>query len=191
MKKEKLFETIGEINEYYVSEAHMTAKKSGPRWLGWGVMAACLALVVMAATVAMPAMLNNTNASPIVGVETIEETGLGQSYVYRIDEGIFSTYAGGKVISEEKIGEKIADVSITAGWRNNTEMSWISLETLRGEVYSIDGISADVAVALKFLDKGDAVTTTHYYVITNPDADLSSVEEYVIHPFSPNNAGDE
>ena len=117
--------------------------------------------------------------------------GLGESYVYGIEKGKFSSYTSGKVISEDKIGEKIEDVSVAAGWRNNTEMTWISQETLRAEVYSIDGISADVAVALKFIDKGDALTTTHYYVITNPNADLTSVEEYVIYPGFPNNAGDE
>ena len=49
----------------------------------------------------------------------------------------------------------------------------------------------DIAVALKFLDKGEAVTTTHYYVILNPNADWSVVEEYVIAPIVPNNPGDE
>ena len=55
----------------------------------------------------------------------------------------------------------------------------------------INGVSSDVAVALKFLDKGEAVTTTHYYVILNPNADLSIVEEYIITPIVPNNPGDE
>ena len=115
---------------------------------------------------------------------------LGESYIYRINESRFSTYTGGKVIAEDKIGEKIEDVSVTAGWWNNTEMVWISQETLRGEVYSIDGISEDVAAALKFMDKGDALTTTHYYVITNPSADLTDVEEYVIQPIFPNRVDD-
>ncbi len=42
------------------------------------------------------------------------------------------------------------------------------------------GIDNNVAVALKFVDKGEAVTTTYYYVIMNPNADLSAVEEYII-----------
>jgi len=117
--------------------------------------------------------------------------GLGKSYIYSVDESRFSTYEGGKVIAEDKIGDKIEDITVTAGWRDNEEMTWLPLETLRGEVYSIDGISEDVAVALKFIDKGEALTTTHYYVITNPNADLTAVEEYVIHPGFPNNASDE
>ena len=66
MKKEKLYETIGDINENYVNEAHMTAKKSRPGWLKWGAMAACLALVVMVATVAMPMMSDNGNTTPTI-----------------------------------------------------------------------------------------------------------------------------
>ena len=44
---------------------------------------------------------------------------------------------------------------------------------------------------MRFIDKGEAVTTTHYYVIINSDADLSSVEEYVREPIIQNNPDDE
>ena len=44
---------------------------------------------------------------------------------------------------------------------------------------------------MKFVDQGEAVTTTHYYVIMNPNADLSAVEDYIIAPIVPNNPGDE
>jgi hypothetical protein len=47
MKKEKLYEAIGEINENYISDAHQTAKrKSNRAWLQICVMAACFALIV-------------------------------------------------------------------------------------------------------------------------------------------------
>lgn len=117
--------------------------------------------------------------------------GLGESYVYSIDEGPYSSYMAGKVIDEAGIDTKIADVTVSAGWRNNTDGTMLSQENLRGEVYSIQEVSTDVAIALKFLDKGEALTTTHYYVILNPDADLSAVSEYVIVPFAPNHPGDE
>ena len=48
-----------------------------------------------------------------------------------------------------------------------------------------------MAVAIKFLDKGDGVTDTHYYVIMNPEADLSVVEEYIIDSITPNTSGEE
>ncbi len=105
-----------------------------------------------------------------------------QSYIYVIDTGDFSEYVGGKVIDKDKIGKKLADVTLTAGWKSTTDGDWLSQEKLRGELYFINGINTNVAVALKFLDEGEALTTTHYYVIMNPNADLSSVEEYIITP---------
>lgn len=119
------------------------------------------------------------------------EAVLSEAYFYNVSEGVFSTYIlCGKVISEDKIGSKIDDVSVSAGWKNNAN-EWLTTETLRAEVYLINDISKDVAVALKFIDKGDALTTTHYYVIMNPEADLTPVKEYLIRPLEPNNTGDE
>ncbi len=123
-----------------------------------------------------------------------EAFGYVKRYFYKVDEGDFSTYIGGRVISEDKIGEKIADVSVTAGWEtwvgtNLTET--VPTENLRAEIYSIVDISNDVAVALKFNDKGEALTTTRYYVIMNPNADLTAVEDYIIIKAVPNNYGDE
>ncbi len=105
----------------------------------------------------------------------------GESYVYSVKEGAYSAYAAGKVIEESRIGDKIEDVSVMGGWRNNSDGTWISQEQLRAEVYAIRDVPREVAVALKFLDKGDALTITHYYVIMNPAADLSAVADYVIH----------
>jgi hypothetical protein len=117
--------------------------------------------------------------------------GHGQSYLYSVDEGPFADYIGGKVIEEEKLGEMIEDVTLTAGWKDHADKIWLTRESLRGEVYAIRGIDTDIAVALRFLDKGDAVTLNHYYVILNPEADLSSVEEYVIQTWIPNSPGEE
>lgn len=119
------------------------------------------------------------------------EAALSEAYFYNVSDGIFSNYIiCGKVISEDKIDSKIDDVSVSAGWKNN-DNEWLTTETLRAEVYLISDISKEVAVALKFIDKGDALTTTHYYVIMNPEADLTSVKEYLIAPIKPNNIGDE
>lgn len=129
-----------------------------------------------------PAVNNETTQS----VTSNEFSGYKKSYFYKVDDDNFSSYIGGKVINKDKLGEKISDVTVTAGWETwvgEKLTETVSTENLRAEVYSIDGVSNDVAVALKFIDKGEAVTTTHYYVILNPDADLSSVKEYII-PYS-------
>lgn len=150
-----------------------------------GVVAACLVFILIAAVVsALPKMSDISNLP--VGNEYAYEKG----YSYSVDTGVFTTYVCGKVIAENKIGNKIENVAITAGWKNG-KGEWLSNEHLRAEVYSIKGVPNDVAVALKFLDKGEAVLTTYYYVIMNPYADLTLVEEYIIRPIVPNNSGEE
>ena len=52
MRKEELFNIIGEVDEQKVAAAGMamnTKKKSRPAWVKWGAMAACLCLVVVGA----------------------------------------------------------------------------------------------------------------------------------------------
>ena len=52
MKKEKLFEAIGDINEDYVNEARKDSKKKVRSiWIKVGALAACLCLVVGLATI--------------------------------------------------------------------------------------------------------------------------------------------
>lgn len=46
MKKEQLYETLGDINENYIHEAHITKKRSTV-WLKWGAIAACLCLMLI------------------------------------------------------------------------------------------------------------------------------------------------
>ena len=128
----------------------------------------------------------SVNNETTQSVTSNEFSGYKKSYFYKVDDDNFSSYIGGKVINKDKLGEKISDVTVTAGWETwvgEKLTETVSTENLRAEVYSINGVSNDVAVALKFIDKGEAVTTTHYYVILNPDADLSSVKEYII-PYS-------
>lgn len=46
MKKEQLYETLGDISEHYISDAHQTAKKLRPVWIHWAATAACLCLLL-------------------------------------------------------------------------------------------------------------------------------------------------
>lgn len=64
MRKEELFNIIGEVNEQKVSAAGMAMtakKKSRPVWLKWGAMAACLCLVV---GLAIPMVFHQTTETP-------------------------------------------------------------------------------------------------------------------------------
>ena len=47
MKKEQLYEVLGDINENYINDAHKTVKKkSRPVWVKWGAVAACRLLML-------------------------------------------------------------------------------------------------------------------------------------------------
>ena len=186
MTNEKLYEALGDINEKHIMEAKSEKKTSKNTRMKWGTFAACFAAILIACAVIMPVLLDNETIIPFETSEYSYEKG----YFYHVDGSVYSSYIGGKVITEDHIGGKLEDVSVVAGWKNHVG-EWISTENLRGEIYAILDVSDEIAVALRFLDQGEAITTTHYYVIMNPSADLSSVEEYIIVPDVPNNFGDE
>ena len=187
MKTPRIVNAVGHIDDDLVSGATRAKAVKKNAWLKWGSIAACFAIMLMAAVVAVPMMFGGDDPVPPIDNEYQYDSG----YFYQINEGAYSTYVGGKVIAEDKIGNKIADVNLTAGWKDDKGEWKSETEALRGEVYTINGVSNDVAVALKFIDKGEAVTTTHYYVIMNPAADLTPVQDYIIAPITPNNPGDE
>lgn len=187
MKTPRIANAVNNIDDNLISGANCAKVVKKNAWLKWGSIAACFAVMLMAAVIAVPMMFSSDDPVPPIDSEYQYESG----YFYQINEGTYSTYVGGKVIAEDKLGNKIADVNLTAGWKDD-KGEWTSeTEALRGEVYAINGVSNDIAVALKFIDKGEAVTTTHYYVIMNPNADLTPVKDYIITPITPNNSGDE
>ena len=139
MKKETLYETFGAMDDQFIEEARMPIPKSRPGWIRWGALAACVALMVTAATALLPRVFPDPG-----GTEPEGEIGFGQSYLYEIDAGPFCSYESGKVIPEDKIGDKIGDVTVTAGWWDHSQMAWISREkTSTGETpihFSIIGV---------------------------------------------------
>ena len=204
MTNKDLYQAFGGIDPKMIEAAAPAEKvqkhKSNIR-MRWGAIAACFAVVVASIMVMMPMLFEGDSPMPPVDVDassggytvgetTDAENALEKYYDYGIDDGIFASYIGGKVIDADKIGDKLDSVTVTAGWKNRAG-EWISTETLNAEVYAIEYVERNVAVALRFIDKGEAVTTTHYYVIINSDADLSSVEEYVREPIIQNNPDDE
>ena len=187
MKTPRIVNAVGHIDDDLVSGATRAKATKKKAWLKWGSIAASFAIMIMAVVVAVPMMFSGDDPVPPNDNEYQYESG----YFYQINEGAYSTYEGGKVIAEDKIGNKIADVNLTAGWKDSNGEWKSETEALRGEIYTINGVSNDVAVALKFIDKGEAVTTTHYYVIMNPAADLTPVKYYIITPITPNNPTNE
>lgn len=176
MKRETLFVLIGGIREEYIREAAEGRPEKKQTALKWCSAAACFVMILTAALAVIPGVFDEREPMP---AHDTTEALFECAYRYHINEGMFSSYLGGKVISEDRIGDKIEDVTVTAGWIDSTQ-TWSGTEILRGAVYAIDGVPMETAAALRMIDPGDAITTTHYYVILNPTADLSVVEEYRI-----------
>ena len=90
------------------------------------------------------------------------------------------------MIEKEKVGKKLGDVTVSAKCVYCDGQS-SAPETLRGTVYTIKGVDKNIAVCIKFTDKGEALTTTHYYVMIDPDADNSAIADGII-PLEPSQA---
>ena len=177
MRKEDFAEVLGDINEKHILGARAQHKAKKPVWLKWGAMAACFAVIFMAVIVA-PMMFDSNDPPPSFSDEGSDQTDIGEEiqlekyYDYQINDGMFAPYIGGKVIEEGNVGSKLENVVVTAGWKNKAG-EWLTVETLNAEVYAIACVESDVAVALKFIDQGEAVTTTHYYTLTHPNAEYN------------------
>ena len=200
MKTPRIANALNQVDEDIVGDAACAKKVKKNTWLRWGSIAACFVVMLAAMLAVMPMLFENN--SPIitpdnepVNESAVNGTGIAEGklekyYDYELTSGAFVTYINGKVIEAEKVGNKLESVTVIGGWKNESR-EWISTENLNAEVYEITGIDKGIAVALKFIDQGEAVTTTHYYVMMNPGADLSIVEEYVREPIVQNNPGAE
>ena len=126
-------------------------------------------------------------ASPAVDSTTEAPEGAFEiAYQYSLNDSAYSFYIPGKVITADKVGEKIGDASVTAGWKYADGTMPVT-EQLRCEIYRMIDIDPETAVCIRFIDKGEALTTDHYYVQLNPLADLSVVSEYIIPLVEANN----
>lgn len=179
MKTPRIVNALNHIDSDLVSGALSGKATRRNAWIKWSSVAACFVLLFALIITIAPKVLDgdDNDSLPIVDEENTnngpgEEIQLEKYYAYRINDGVFSAFVGGKVISEDQVGDKIEDVVVTAGWKNEAG-EWLSNEDLNAEVYLIEGVESEVAAALRFIDKGEAVTTTHYYVIMDPNAEYN------------------
>jgi predicted amino acid-binding ACT domain protein len=134
MTNEKLYEILGDINEEHIKEAgeyRMVKKpvRQKSAWRKWGSLTACIAVVLIAAAVVRPMLIDNASVTPPVTGELKYES----RYVYHVDRGAFSDYVGGKVIAEDKIGV-LASISMALA-DMRVAISSINTQTLKsGEV---------------------------------------------------------
>ena len=144
MKKEQLYEVLGDINENYVNDAHMTAKKSAyPIWLKWVAMAACLCLVVSGAFV-LPRLQsdsvepnpqpNNKNVLLVNTVDGLAGADMDVQFTYYPDP------------SEDKSDDVLIQFENVAGLNYNNFVAKIPDVFVKERFYSVD-VPSDAAVA--------------------------------------------
>lgn len=85
MKKEKLYEVLGDISEDYISEAHTTAKKKSP-WAKWVAVAASFALVLC---IGVPVLLNAFSAGGGKSPYPFDMLDVGESTTYQDGSVVF------------------------------------------------------------------------------------------------------
>ena len=100
-------------------------------------------------------------------------------YTYFIVGSAFSDYRPGRVVEEEMVGDRLEEAVATGVYvyaDGRTEED----ETLRCEIFALTGVAPEVAVCVRFIDKGKGLTTDHYYLMYHPAADTSAIEAYLI-----------
>ena len=168
MKTPRIVNAIGYIDDDLIENAARSKASRNAIIVKWSAIAACF-VIALAAVFAIPHMLGENPPIP-----PDDHTVTGKYYDYGVKDGEFAAYIGGEIVDEDRIGNKIEDVIVTAGWKNN-EGEWISAEELKAEVYEIEGVKRDVGVALKFIDRGDEVSTSDYYEMIHPNAEYNGM----------------
>lgn len=106
MKKENLFDIIGDVDEQKVATAGraMTAKKkSHPVWMKWGAMAACLCLMLVAS---IPFVSNiHQQKDPAKAYDIVEFNGAYYEILDKDDAKILKEYNLPKEITSDMVGD--------------------------------------------------------------------------------------
>ena len=169
MKREKIEKALENIDPIYVEAAANYRKKRTyeNKILKWGAMAASLTILLIAVTL-LPQLFARSN--DVYWSEPLHENGiLEKRKLSVISDPLYESYVSLRVIDPAYVGEKLGDTEVRSFWRNYLYGEDTDLELLRAEIYAIKGISTETAVCIRYLDEGDALTTSHYYTYINPN----------------------
>lgn len=98
-----------------------------------------------------------------------------------VSDGPYAGFRPVRVCEEDRVGEKIGEVTVYAAWLY-VSTKGVPLrepfdnekETLRAEVHALRNIAPETAVCVKYLDKSEALTLDHYYTFIDPAAVFAS-----------------
>ncbi|MBR6322592.1 MAG: hypothetical protein IKR59_06960 [Lachnospiraceae bacterium] len=156
-----------------LKEERKPAKKSAAFYT---LLAACLALGVIGAALLGSSLYRKYGSPQGSGsegdprAETIQdEMRFERQYMTTILTPEFADYHAVRVCDEAFVGEMLQEILVEGGWKNSDYEYIEEAETLRAVAYSLKDVPTETAVCVKFIDLGDALTTTHYYVYVRND----------------------
>lgn len=165
MKNQHLLNVIGEIDDRYIAEAAPKAKKKGrPVWLKWSAIAAVFGIVVAAAILIIPMLLEKPPAQELsdqvrpykdVAIRTTE-IGYVWPWEYKT---IYEKYVSIQIDGCEFIGrQKEISASLTGDFIGTYEATGYcdiseGVYHEQFEVYEITGISSEKLIAVKMEEK--------------------------------------
>ena len=128
-----------------------------------------------------PPKPTQTDSSPTTDAPTNpkDEAVFYLRYTYFIVDSAYSAYRPGKVVNEEMVGDRL-EAAVATGVYVFSDGRTEEDETLRCEIFALTGVAPEVAVCVRFIDKGKGLTTDHYYLMYHPAADTSAIEAYLI-----------
>ena len=204
MKTNDFFEAMGNIDASLIERADKTAAKPRP-FIKIAAIAATFALMITGFVIGLPMLIGDGNEpddtdknivgdaivwsnvfelfNPNTGSGVKEEAVVIESSSFaEIETKKYAKYDLGNAFPLEKsgefIGEKLGEIKVRTGWYvyyNDTERDVV---TVGAEVYEIRGVSTDAAVAVKYLEKGTAKTTEHYYAALNTEYKFSTLQNF-------------
>ena len=204
MKTNVFFEIMGDIDPALIDRADKTATKR-PAFVRLAAVAAAVVLLAVGIFFILPAMQDSDggestrenivgdalvwsnvfdlfNANTGSGNEMGEAAVLVESSFSEIVSKKYEKYDLGNAFPLEKsgefIGEKLDEIKVRTGWYlhwNDTERDVV---TVKAEVYALRGVSTDAAIAVKYLEKGTAKTTEHYYAALNTEYEFSTLQSF-------------
>ncbi len=194
MKKEDLFDTLGEIDNQYIKEAHRKNKrKNNFTWAKWGAMAVCFAILVLCIPMARYLFRENANNTP--KVENAEEANshsyvdLAASKEEKTDrkEAVDDSKPESVVLVINKVDEMLTvaldiDVKITS----SGELSYDAWQMILDEFQKNIGVSYDAFTASMSEQWG----MDNFYFVSVPgekkwteESDSETEVEYHLHDY--------
>lgn len=202
MKTNEFFDAMGNIDRTLIERAdRKVMAKSHRPIMKIAAIAASFALLITGLAAALPMLIGDEQPAipqdAIVwenmfdnivfgkggGLKIQEETGvLVESSFSEIEGKKYEKYKLGNCFSLENghefIGQKLDDITVRTGWYLHFEEKETDVVTVKAEVYEIKSVSADAAVAIKYLEKGTATSTEHYYAAVNTEYSFTTLSGF-------------